>query len=107
MRALHIFAAVVLALEMPVPIYWLVLHSRVDFWRRHVRTSYWVAVLAAWGVGDWLLYAFRAKLFRVPQPVTGILDFCAIVAGLGLIAIDIYTLSNVEIELGGRRLVGH
>jgi protein-S-isoprenylcysteine O-methyltransferase Ste14 len=102
MRALHLIAGFILAFEMPVPIYWLILHGRIEFWRRHVRAGYWVAVLAAWGGGGWLLYHFRSQLFLGQLPATGTL-----VAGAALIALDVFTFTTVELELGGRRLVGH
>jgi hypothetical protein len=63
-KAFHFIAIFVLAFEMPVPIYWLMLHVPVVFWRRHVRAAFPVAVLAAWGTVDFLLYRFRLELFR-------------------------------------------
>lgn len=107
MRALHILSAIVIGFEMPVPIYWLILHAPVNFWRRHVRPSYWVAILGAWGVGDWLLYYFRAPLFHGAAFPVGISPFWMRALGLALIAVDIFTLTSVEMELGGSRLVGH
>ena len=103
MRFLHWFAGLVLAVELPVPIYWLVLHGGIGFWRKRGRgrTPYWVAVGAAWGVGGWMLYHFRADLFiYAPRPLW------AIVAGAVLMGADVAILSIVETELGGRRLVG-
>ena len=54
MRFLHWFAGLVLAVELPVPIYWLVLHGGIGFWRGRGRAPYWVAVGAAWGLGGWI-----------------------------------------------------
>jgi hypothetical protein len=56
-------AAAVLFLELPVPLYWLILHVPVRFWRRHLRTAYWVAGFSAWAVGGVFLYALRDWLF--------------------------------------------
>ena len=102
MRLLHRIAGYVLAGERPVPVYWLVLHGGVSFWRRHVRTGYWVAVAIAWGGGDWLLYHFRGLLFPMQQR-----PLVAVVAGLVLIATDVVIFVTAETVLGGRRLVGH
>lgn len=102
MRLIHRIAGFVLAGEMPVPVYWLVLHTGVSFWRRHVRPSYWVAVLAAWGGGDSLLYHFRGALFPAQQR-----PLVAVIAGLALIAADAIIFVTAETVLGGRRLVGH
>ncbi len=106
MRALHCLALAVLLFEMPVPFYWLVLHSGVRFWRHRERLAYLCAVLAAWGGVGSLLYHFRGQLFREPAG-TGPLSVGAIVAGLLLIGTDVFTLTTVEMELGGHRLVGH
>jgi protein-S-isoprenylcysteine O-methyltransferase Ste14 len=102
MRLLHRIAGFVLAGEMPVPVYWLVLHGGVSFWRRHVRAGYWVAILTAWGGGDWLLYHFRGSLFPVQQR-----PLAAVIGGLSLIAADVIIFIIAETVLGGRRLVGH
>lgn len=104
MRTLHWIAGIALALEMPVPYYWLVLHAPVRFWRKHVRAAYLTAVAVAWGGGDWLLYHFRTRLF--PAPGSGTPPLWAIVAGIALIGADAYLLTRVELALGGRRLVG-
>jgi protein-S-isoprenylcysteine O-methyltransferase Ste14 len=100
-KAVRLIAIAVLAFEMPVPVYWLILHTRVFFWRRHIRAAFPVAVLAAWGLVDLLLYHFRLQLFR--REVSAGLAL----AGLALIAFDIFTFSTSEAVLGGRRLAGH
>jgi len=101
MRLIHRIAGFVLAGEMPVPVYWLVLHTGVSFWRRHVRAGYWVAILVAWGGGDGLLYHFRGSLLPIQQR-----PLVAVVAGLALIAADVIIFVTAETVLGGRRLVG-
>jgi len=103
MRFLHWFAALVLVVELPVPIYWLVLHGGIGFWRKRGRgrVPYWVAAGAAWGLGGWMLYHFRANLFAATDR-----PLWAIVAGLVLMGADVAILSIVESQLGGRRLVG-
>ena len=101
MRAVRLTAITVLAFEMPVPIYWLTLHAAVSFWRRHARAAYPVAVVAAWGIVDSLLYRFRLELFR-----RGASSWLG-VAGMSLIAFDAFTFSTAEAVLGGRRLIGH
>lgn len=106
MSALHRLAVTVLILEMPVPLYWLVLHGGVAFWRKRARLGYLCAVLVAWGGAGSSLYHFRARLF--PQPLErGALSHWAIALGLLLIAADAIILTKVEMELGGHRLVGH
>ena len=100
-KAVRLIAIAVLAFEMPVPIYWLTLHTPVFFWRRHIRAAFPVAVLAGWGIIDSLLYRFRLELFRRDG-----LSWLALV-GMVLIAFDVFAFSTCEAALGGRRIVGH
>jgi protein-S-isoprenylcysteine O-methyltransferase Ste14 len=100
-RATSLIAIFVLAFEMPVPIYWLILHQPVLFWRKHVRAAFLVAVVAAWGIVDVLLYRFRLELFRRDG-----LSWLALL-GLVLIGVDVFTFTKSEAVLGGRRIVGH
>lgn len=86
---------------MPVPVYWLILHTRVFFWRRHIRAAFPIAVLAAWGIVDFLLYHFRLELFRRN------LSFAPALMGMIMIGIDVFTFSRSEAVLGGHRIVGH
>ena len=103
MRFLHWFAALVLVVELPVPIYWLILHGGMGFWRKRPRgrLPYWLAAGAAWGPGIWMLYHFRAQLSAATDR-----PLWAIVAGVVLMAADVAILFIVEAQLGGRRLVG-
>ena len=104
MRFLHWFAALILAVELPVPIYWLVMHGGIGYWRKRDRgrLPYWVAVGAAWGLGGWLLYHFlRPRLFAATdRPVW------AVVIGAVMMLADVAIFAIAESELGGRRLVG-
>lgn len=94
-------SAVVLFLQLPVPLYWFVLHPNVGFWRRHVRAGFIVAVLFAWGTVTALLVAFHGALFaRERAPAW------AVVAGLALIALEVYIFWCVKRDLGGARLSG-
>ena len=100
-RAARVIAIVVLAFEMPVPVYWLILHQPVSFWRKHVRAAFPVAVLTAWGGVDLFLYRFRLELFRRD----GVSSLALL--GLVLIGVDVFTFAKSEAVLGGRRIVGH
>ena len=100
-RATRLIAIFVLAFEMPVPAYWLILHQPVSFWRKHVRAAFPVAVLTAWGIVDFLLYRFHLELFRRDS-----VSWLALL-GLVLIGVDVFTFIKSEAVLGGRRIVGH
>jgi protein-S-isoprenylcysteine O-methyltransferase Ste14 len=100
-RATRLIAIFLLAFEMPVPFYWLILHPPVLFWRKHMRAAFPVAVLAAWGIVDVLLYRLRLELFRRDG-----VSWLALL-GFVLIGVDVFTFTKSEAVLGGRRIVGH
>jgi protein-S-isoprenylcysteine O-methyltransferase Ste14 len=102
MRFLHAFVGLVLFFEIPIPVYWLILHPLRSFWRTRIRAAFWFAGLAAWISGGFCLWIFRHTLLAVrPWP------WLSVVAGFALIGIEAYLFVRVERELGGKRLVGH
>jgi protein-S-isoprenylcysteine O-methyltransferase Ste14 len=102
MRLLHAVAGFFLFIELPIPIYWLILHPFNSFWRNRVRSAFWIAGLTAWTAGGALLWIYRSQLLAATPPL-----WFAIVAGLALIGVEIYLFVRVERELGTRRLVGY
>jgi protein-S-isoprenylcysteine O-methyltransferase Ste14 len=102
MRFLHAVAGFFLFFELPIPIYWLIIHPFNSFWRNRVRAAFWVAGLTAWTAGGVLLWIFRPMLMAPARP-----SWAAIAAGVTLIGVEIYLFLRVERELGSRRLVGH
>ena len=102
MLFLQAVAGFFLFIELPIPIYWLILHPFNSFWRNHVRAAFWIAGLTAWTVGGVLLWIFRPLLLAAARS-----SWVAIAAGLALIGVEVYLLIRVERELGGKRLVGH
>jgi protein-S-isoprenylcysteine O-methyltransferase Ste14 len=102
MHFLHAVAGFVLFFELPIPIYWLILHPFNSFWRRRIRAAFWFAGLTAWSCGGAVLWHFRHVLLTVTRPA-----WLTIVVGCALIAVEGYLFVRVERELGSRRLVGH
>jgi protein-S-isoprenylcysteine O-methyltransferase Ste14 len=102
MRFLHAVAGFVLFIELPIPIYWLILHPFNSFWRSRVRAAFWFAGLTAWTCGGVALWFFRHLLLASARP-----PWFAIAAGFALIVVEGYLLVRVERELGSHRLVGH
>src|SRR3984885_1319660 len=102
MRFLHAVAGFVLFFELPIPIYWLIIHPFGLFWRTRIRTAFWFAGLTAWTCGGVALWFFRHSLLAAARP-----SWFAIAAGFALIAVEVYLFARVERELGSRRLVGH
>jgi len=102
MRLLRAFVGLLLFFELPIPLYWLMIHPLDAFWRKRVRAAFWIAGLAAWSAGGVLLWTFHTTLLRLTRP-----SWAAFAAGFILISVEIYLLRRVEHELGARRLVGH
>ena len=102
MRFLHAVAGFVLFFELPIPIYWLILHPFNSFWRSRVRAAFWFAGLTAWTCGGAALWVFRHSLLTTSRP-----SWFAVAPGVALIAVEGYLLVRVERALGSRRLVGH
>jgi protein-S-isoprenylcysteine O-methyltransferase Ste14 len=94
-------AAAVLFFELPVPIFWLVLHLPIGFWRKHVRAAYPSAVLVAWGVVGFALIMFHDSLFSREAP-----PVWAIILGLALIACDGWMFHLAHRDMGTSRIVG-
>jgi protein-S-isoprenylcysteine O-methyltransferase Ste14 len=101
MKFLDWLAAVVLWFELPIPLFWLVMHPLVGYWRTRQRAAYTVALLAAWGAVTAYLMALHARLFaseRVPS--------ASIVVGIALLVLDVYLFRRAQRDLGKWRLVG-
>ena len=102
MHFLHWLAGFFLFFELPIPIYWLILHPFNSFWKRRVRAAFWFAGLTAWLTGGILLWIFRHNLVA-----NGLAPAPLVATGLTLIGVELYLFWRVERELGSRRLVGH
>lgn len=94
-------AAAIFFLQLPNPLFWLVVHPQVRFWRNHVRAAYVTALIVAWGLVTAFLVAFHAVIFRKEAP--GKLQ---VGAGLILIALDLWLFARVRRDLGTSRLIG-
>jgi len=95
------FAAIVLFLQLPIPLYWFVVHPQVKFWRSHPRAVYVAGLLGSWLPVTIALAAFHQQLFRAGWPSAG-----ALVAGFALIIFECWVFWRVHRDLGTSRLVG-
>lgn len=101
MNAFTWIAAIIFFLELPTPIFWLVLHPQVRRWRGHLRAAYVTAVLAAWGsVIVFLAFGWR-YIFATIVPGDFRIGF-----GLLFIAAGIWLFGRAKRDLGASRFVG-
>jgi protein-S-isoprenylcysteine O-methyltransferase Ste14 len=94
-------AAVVLFLQLPIPLYWFVLHPHVKFWRSHSRAAYIVGLSCSWLPVTAAIIVFHRKLFRSGWPHLG-----GLIVGLALIVLEGWIFWRVHRDLGTARLVG-
>lgn len=101
MNAFRWIAALVLFLQLPIPLYWFVVHPKVNFWRRHPKAVYYVGLIYSWGIVTPGLVLFRPSLLRSSPPTV-----LAAVIGMSLIALEVWIFWRVKADLGAARLVG-
>jgi len=63
-----LFAQAVVILYPPVFLFWIVLHTKIDFWRTMGKRAYW-CVLLAWPLISGPLFLLRTSIFSVRWPV--------------------------------------
>lgn len=101
MTALDWIASIAFFLQLPNPLFWLVMHPQIEYWRRHGRESYVVALVIAWGSVTLFLVTFRYSLFRGNPPTAWV-----ITTGFAFILLDAWLFSQVHRDLGLERLIG-
>jgi protein-S-isoprenylcysteine O-methyltransferase Ste14 len=88
-------------MQLPIPLYWFVVHPQVNFWRQHHKAAYITGLLFSWPPVTAAMILYRHDLFRDQEP-----PFWRIVAGLALIIFEGWLFRRVKRDLGGARLVG-
>ncbi len=100
-KALDALALAYALLFFPAPIFWLIIHPAIHFWRRFGNRSFWIAAPVWAGCGA-VLVLTRQWLFaeRVGRnPLTTLI-------GLGLIGLALRIGHGVHRDLGLKRLSG-
>lgn len=95
-------AAILLFLQLPIPLYWFVMHPQVDYWSKHQKAAYITGLLLSWLPVTVLLVIFHRTLFRARRPA-----LWEIAAGLSLTIVEAWIFLRVKKDLGTLRLVGH
>lgn len=94
-------AALVLFLQLPIPLYWFVLHPQIRYWRRHPKPSFAVALCLSWLPVTICIILFRRSLFRSDWH-----PLWTTVSGLILIAFEVWLFARLSRDLGAARLIG-
>lgn len=101
MTPLGWLAAIVLFAQLPIPLYWFVMHPQIDFWRNHRNAGFTAALLLAWPPVTLFLVIFRHDLFlRTWPPVW------SAVLGFVLLSCEFWIFWRVKRDLGGARFIG-
>jgi protein-S-isoprenylcysteine O-methyltransferase Ste14 len=91
----------VLFLQLPIPIYWFVMHPQVNYWRQHPKAGYITGALVAWVPVTTCLIIFHRELFLREWP-----GRANAVTGITLIIFEGWIFWRVMRYLGGARFAG-
>ena len=94
-------AALVLFMQLPIPLYWFVVHPLTRFWRQRQKMAFAVGLLLSWLPVTVCIVVFRSELFATAQPPTW-----RIVLGIALIVFEVWLFARLTRDLGVARLVG-
>lgn len=101
MTAIGWLAALVLFLQLPIPLFWFVVHPQVNFWRRHQKAAFVTGILLSWGPVTTCMIVFRRELFRHDWPPVWMS-----IVGFALVIFEGWIFWLVQRDLGAARLVG-
>lgn len=101
MKAIDGLALLYAVLYFPVPLYWLVLHPAIDFWRRVGYRSFWVA-LPIWILSAVPLLWVHQILFAVRFPRVPL----TYLSGGALLGLTFWVHRQVHSEFSFKKLAG-
>jgi protein-S-isoprenylcysteine O-methyltransferase Ste14 len=94
-------AAIVLFLQLPIPLFWFVVHPSIGFWRRHRTAAYVTGLSLSWPVVTTCLILFRHELFR-SEATPG----WRVAIGIALIIFELWIFRRANRDLGTEKLIG-
>ena len=94
-------ALVYVILFFPIPLFWLVLHSGIHFWRRFGNRSLWIA-LPVWIFPEAAIFLLRRRIFAERLTRTRL----TWAVGLPLLVLLFYREIQTRQKFGVRQLVG-
>jgi protein-S-isoprenylcysteine O-methyltransferase Ste14 len=95
------FAQGLVIVYPPVFVFWVLIHTQIDYWRTMGKRAYWVACLA-WPLISGPLFLLRRSIFSVRWPVPWWLNALGLVA-LGAACVVFWSASHV---ISRRTLLG-
>lgn len=101
MNILQWLAAIVFFFELPNPIFWLIVHPQIRYWRGRLRVVYATALVGSWGPVTAFLILCRRVLFTQAYRSDLVIG-----VGLLLIAAGIHLFARAKKDLGGSRFIG-
>ena len=101
MTFLNALAALVLFLQLPIPLYWFVLHPQISYWRNRPKAGFAAALCLSWLPVTICIILFRSVLFRTDLPPSWM-----ILCGFALIAFEVWLFAILSRDLGAARLIG-
>lgn len=100
-KGLDGFALFYAILFFPAPIFWLMIHPAIHFWRRFGSRSLWIAP-PLWAVCGATLFLLRHRIFSQRLGRNG----ATWILGSGLLFLALWIAKRVRREFGWRRLAG-
>lgn len=88
-------------MQLPIPLYWFVVHPLAGFWRQRQKMAFAVGLLLSWLPVTICIVAFRRELFSSAQPPAWRLAL-----GIALIVFEVWLFAKLTRDLGVARLVG-
>jgi protein-S-isoprenylcysteine O-methyltransferase Ste14 len=101
-RFFRYLALLVFFMDLPVPVYWFILHPFAEFWRTRIRAAFYIAGLGAWIASGIFVFLFRHDLVAPGGPSIPIASL-----GITLIVVNGIVLYRATRDLGHMKLVGH
>ena len=101
MTLLGWLAAIVLFVQLPIPLLRFVMHPKINYWRYHRSAGYATALLLAWAPVTLFLMMFRRELFLHAWP-----PMWGAVVGFTFLFLEVWIFWRVKRDLGESRLIG-
>lgn len=94
-------AAIVLFVQLAIPLFWFVVHPQINYWPNHRSAGYATALLVAWVTATLFLVIFRRELFPHAWPAVS-----SAIVGFALLFFEAWIFWRVQGDLGASRLIG-